>query len=83
MSYRRHGHARVDPNDPDPFAICDRCGMRYNISALRYQREYAGTKLLNLQLLVCERCTDTPQEQKRTITIPTDPVPTRNPRPRG
>ena len=81
MSYRRHGHARVDSNDLDPFAICDRCGMLYNLSSLSFQKQYAGSQLITYRILVCQPCLDVPQEQLRTITLPADPVALRDTRP--
>ena len=77
----KHGFASVDFNNLDCFAFCDRCTQLYNHSALKWQYEWVGTKLTNLQLLVCPRCLDKPNPQLRTIRIPPDPVPIANPRP--
>jgi len=35
---------------------------------------------MNLRILVCNDCYDTPQEQLRAIIVPADPVPVMNPR---
>lgn len=35
---------------------------------------WAGTRLFNTNLLVCDRCLDKPNEQIRTIILPPDPV---------
>jgi len=78
---RAHGHARVDPQNPEAFAVCDRCGFLYNHSDLRYQFEWRGNQLVNLRLLVCERCLDKPHEFTRPVILPPDPVPIPNPRP--
>jgi hypothetical protein len=43
--------------------------------------DWRGATLQNIQLMVCERCYDVPQQQLRAITLPADPVPVRNPRP--
>lgn len=45
--------------------------------------DWAGTTLINKQLLVCRPCYDRPQEQLRAIVLPADPVPIRNPRPQN
>ncbi len=73
--------AAVSRSRPRALAICDRCGARYNHDELQWQFQWAGTKLQNLRLLVCKACLDEPQEQLRTIILPPDPVPIRDPRP--
>ncbi len=73
--------AAVSRSHPRAHAICVRCGFRYNHDELQWQFQWAGTKLQNLRLLVCKYCLDEPQEQLRTIILPTDPVPIRDPRP--
>ena len=78
---RPHGRARVRAGSPQAFAICDRCGFQYNHVDLRWQYEWTGPSLYNKRLLVCEKCTDTPNEQLRTILLPPDPTPIINPRP--
>lgn len=81
MSYASQaGRARTNASNPRAFAVCDRCGIWYNHDALRFQFDWAGTTMINKQLLVCARCLDKPQQQLRTIIIPADPVPIRNPR---
>lgn len=82
MSFRPHGKARVDPNNPQAEAICDRCGFRFNHVDLRKSVEWRGTKLVQRSFLNCEKCQDVPNDQMRTNYIPADPVPVRNPRPR-
>ena len=76
----RAGRARTSPSSPQAHAICDWCGFRYNHVDLRFQYDWAGTQLINKQLLVCQDCYDTPQEQLRTIVVPPDPMPISNPR---
>lgn len=73
--------ASISRTRPRAHAICDRCGFRYNHDELQFQYQWAGTKLQNLRLLVCETCLDKPQEGLRTIVLPPDPVPINNPRP--
>lgn len=79
---RPHGkYARVDPQDPEAFGQCERCGFWRNQSDLVWQVEWAGTHLYNTGTLVCsDRCFDTPQEQLRTIILPPDPLPVLNAR---
>jgi hypothetical protein len=79
---RPHGkYARVNPQDPTAFAVCDRCGFWRNRTDLIWQDQWAGTHLYNIQILVCrERCYDVPQEQLRTIILPPDPPPVLNAR---
>jgi hypothetical protein len=81
MSYRFHGHANVNPNNPRAFARCDRCGFIYNHNALRFQFDFRGPQLQNLRFLVCETCYDTPQPQLKPIILTQDPTPIINARP--
>lgn len=53
----------------------------YTLSDLKWQYQWAGVKLQNIRLLVCDHCADRPQEQLRTIILPPDPIPVYNPRP--
>lgn len=77
-----NGFARVDPRVPVAFAICDRCGMRYNRTDLTWQIDWRGAQLQNLRILVCKRkCLDIPQEQLCSYSPPPDPLPVRDPRP--
>ena len=50
---RSHGRARVDPQNPEAFAVCDRCGFRRNHADLEWQHQYAGNQLVNRRILVC------------------------------
>lgn len=75
------GHARTSATSPRAHATCDRCGWRVNYVDLRPQMQWGGASLINLKILVCKRCYDTPQAQLRSIIIPADPVPIVNPRP--
>lgn len=80
MSYRPHGRARVNPNAPQAFAVCDRCGTFYNRVDLTTQMDWAGTRLVSKNLAVCSGCLDEPAPFKRAFTLPPDPVPIRDPR---
>lgn len=75
------GHAYTDPTAPSPPGICDRCGFKYLLSDLTWQTQWAGSQLLNLRILVCCRCLDTPAEFLRTLILPADPPPILNVRP--
>lgn len=61
--------------------MCDRCGGVFSLGDLQYQYEWAGQKLINKRLRVCQKCMDVPSNAFRTIRIPPDPVPVRDPRP--
>lgn len=78
---RRHGRARVDPENPQPFAVCDRCGGLYNHIDLTWQHEWNARTIYNKNFLHCERCLDKPSELFRNLTLPPDPPPIIDPRP--
>lgn len=73
-------YVRTNPQDPSAYAICDECGLRVNFRDLRWNYEWAGTHLYNTHSLRCWRCADVPQEQNRTIILPSDPPPIINAR---
>lgn len=81
MSWRFHGRARVSLSRPEAMGVCDRCGGLYSLADLQYQCEWAGPKLVNKRIRVCRTCMDVPSNAFRTIRIPPDPVPVRDPRP--
>jgi hypothetical protein len=82
MSYAsRSGKARTSTKNPQAHAICDRCGARYNHVNLSWQFDWAGAALINKRILVCNHCTDTPQQQLRAIVLPADPPVVMNARP--
>lgn len=83
MSYRYHGRASVDSENPKAFGICDRCGFLYNLKELRWQFDFAGPVLQNLRILVCSPCYDKPQEQNKPVLLPPDPLPVPNARPQN
>lgn len=74
------GRAVADASSPRAFAVCDRCGMWYNHSDLRWQFDYRGRQLANLRILVCETCLDDPQPQLKPRILPPDPLPVLNAR---
>jgi hypothetical protein len=74
-------YAKVNPNSPEAWAVCDRCGFYRNTSDLVWQVEWAGQHLYNIRILVCrDRCYDTPNPQLRTVILPPDPLPVLNAR---
>lgn len=81
MAYRPHGRARVNPTNPEHFAICDKCGFLFNGVDLSFQFDYRGMQLKNTGRLSCSSCLDRPQEQLRPRLIPPDPMPIMNARP--
>ena len=84
MSYAsRLGRARVNARNPQAAAVCDRCGGVYNHVDLSWQYDWAGARMINKRLLVCRSCTDTPQQQLRSIVLPADPMPVMNARPQN
>jgi len=82
MSYAsRLGRARISAKNPQAAAVCDRCGGVLNHVDLSWQFDWAGAGLINKRLLVCRPCTDTPQQQLRSIVLPADPPVVMNARP--
>lgn len=80
MAWHRQGRATVSARNPSALGVCDRCGFTYNRRDLRYQYQWAGFQLQNLNLLVCSTCLDIPQPQLRAIILPPDPLPIDDPR---
>jgi len=80
MAWRATGRAQVDPNHPEAFGVCDRCGFWWNLNRLRYQFEWRGSRLMNIRLRVCPQCWDTPFIFAKPIVYPPDPVPVSDPR---
>jgi len=78
---RPHGRAQISATRPRALGICQRCGFKYNHDRLRWQFQYGAMRLINLRILVCDTCYDTPQIQLRTILLPPDPVPIEYPVP--
>lgn len=77
-----NGFARVDPRNAVAFAICQRCGQRYNRTDLVWQYDWRGSQLQNLRIKVCRRkCLDEYQPQLRAYSVPPDPIPVEFPLP--
>lgn len=81
MSIPHSPHAPTDPGNPRPVGFCDRCEAKYPLDQLQYQSEWSGAGLVNTGWRVCPRCLDKPNETLRSIRIPADPAPLRDPRP--
>ncbi len=83
LAWRFTGRAKVDPNHPSAFGVCDRCGFWDQLDNLRYQHEWRGPRLMNIRLRVCAKCMDVPNNWSRPIIYPPDPVPRLDPRPQN
>lgn len=80
-STSKYGRATINATAPRAVGICDRCGFLFDLNALRFQFDWAGTAMVNRHLRVCSTCYDRPQEQLRAIVLPPDPPPVNQPRP--
>lgn len=81
MAWHPTGRARVSARSPSALAVCQRCAFTYNRTDLRWQFQWQGMGLQNLNILVCDDCYDVPQQQLRAIILPPDPIPIDDPRP--
>ena len=79
-SFAPKGHAKLDPQHPAAFAICEMCGFLYNHRDLRFEVQWMGNEIRRTGHLVCPRCWDMPNPNIRAHTLPPDPVPISNPR---
>lgn len=83
MAWRPHGRAGgTDPDDLHgaSWSTCDRCGFNYRHRDLSWQHQWSGRSIINLHLLVCDRCLDVPAPFLRTPILPPDPPSIRNAR---
>jgi hypothetical protein len=71
----------IDPKNPEPLGICDRCGFNFNHKDLVKQKDWQGDNYIWIGILVCSTCLDKPQEQNRPPLVKDDPRPVKNPRP--
>lgn len=62
MTRRFFTRADINPLNPEPRAICDRCGQEVTLSTLRWQHQYVGGTYQNRKLLVCNICYDLPSD---------------------
>ncbi len=76
--------AEVNPDNPNMWARCDRCGFITNSNKMVFQWDYRGTPSpINTRILTCGRptCLDEPQIQNSPIILSPDPEPVFNARP--
>lgn len=80
---RRHPRrAAVDPHHPEGWGTSDRDGMIGNLRRMKWQYDWAGSKLINKRILIHEDELDEPQRQLGTPAIlGPDPPPLINARP--
>jgi hypothetical protein len=69
----------TDPWKPEYVGFCERCGFKWPFAQLQFQYEWRGQALVSLNILVCPRCLDVPQENLRPVIIGPDSLP---PKPR-
>lgn len=76
MSHRPHPRmARTNPRSPRGWGTCQRCSFVGNLRDFETQHEWAGLRLISLNLQVCDTCLDKPQRQLGSIVLPPDPMP--------
>jgi len=76
MAIRPHPKmARTNPRSPRGWGTCQRCGFIANLKDLQNQAQWRGTKLMPIELYVCDPCLDTPQRQLGSIILSADPEP--------
>lgn len=73
MTRRFFTRASDNPFNADPRAVCDRCGMVYDHSALKPQLRQGPGSMKPSLLLVCSACRDYPMPWMRTFFLPQDP----------
>jgi len=78
-----HGRAYANPRNPQTWGCCDRCAFVYNLNKLVWQYEWYGTELRRTGFRVCPTCLLDPNPQRRTLHLPPDPMPVKDPRPLG
>ena len=76
MANRPHPRmARTNPRAPQGWGTCQRCGFIGNLVDFNDQHQWAGLRVISLNLQVCDRCTDELQRQLGSIVLPPDPEP--------
>lgn len=74
-------NAAVNQRSPRAWATSDRSGFVGNQENMKWQFQWAGSKLINLNQLVYPWEYDEPQRQLGTLIMPPDPTTIRNARP--
>ena len=64
-SFAPKGHARLDPQRPSAFAICDQCGFLYLHRELKWAVQWMGNQVRKTGFLVCPTCWDQPNPTLR------------------
>jgi len=82
---RRGRRQRIKPGwteNPQAFAICDRCGLPCMHDDLRPDRQFRGGMTpVRTGLMVCGKCEDVPNAYFQKQVLRPDPPPLKNPRP--
>ena len=74
-------YASKDPHQ-GPWVTCSRCGWIWSGVSMRFQFDYMGGSIpQSTGLLVCPRCEDEWDTQRKLLILPPDPAPFRNTRP--
>lgn len=77
-----NSRARANPQHPDAWAICDRCGFLRNHSDLMPQTIWRGNQVVPTNTLVCrDTCFDEPHPGDQPVVLSQDPEPVPNARP--
>lgn len=77
-----HGRwVKIDENNPDAVARCDRSGQLCNYNDLVKQMDFRGSGLVWTGLYVNKYFLDVPNPQSLNPIIRPDPVPLQHPRP--
>lgn len=77
---RKNKYVNIDMNNLDVVGVCDRSGFYFNRKDLVKQMEWMGESLQWNGMLVGKPFLDEPNEQGRTIRLPADPYPVKDPR---
>lgn len=81
MSFPKGKWVKIDPNNPDAVARCDRSGQLCNYNDLVKQYDYRGMGKVWTGLYVNKYFLDVPNPQNLNPVIKQDPVPLQHPRP--
>jgi hypothetical protein len=72
---------KIDPDNPDAVARCDRSGQLCNHQDLVKQMDFRGSGIVWTGLYVNKYFLDEPNPQSMNPVIMPDPIPVQNPRP--
>lgn len=74
-------YIKINPDNPDAVARCDRSGLVGNYGDLVKQMDYRGSGLIWTGLYVNKAFVDKPNPQGLNPVLKPDPVPVEHPRP--